>query len=51
MRSKAAGLIGIFAALALALGLGSAVDHTDLPAGTASQQVLASDFGPHSVQP
>jgi hypothetical protein len=49
MRTKAAGLIGIFAALALALGLGSAVDVTDAPAG--GRQVVASDVGPHTPKP
>ncbi|WP_265565350.1 hypothetical protein [Streptomyces hygroscopicus] len=50
MRSKAARLIGIFAALALALGLGAAVE---LPAvtGTAAHQVLADEASPHTVQP
>ncbi|MFI8304070.1 hypothetical protein ACIF80_11550 [Streptomyces sp. NPDC085927] len=46
MRTKAAALIGMHAALALALGLGTAVA-TDLPAGTAEHRVVASDVGPH----
>ncbi|CAM5728185.1 hypothetical protein [Streptomyces hirsutus] len=47
MRTKAAALIGIHAALALALGLGSAVTATDLPAGSATHRVVAGDVGPH----
>ncbi|MFE9924889.1 hypothetical protein ACFYQA_25975 [Streptomyces sp. NPDC005774] len=47
MRTKAAALIGMHAALVLALGLGTAVAATDLPAGAAEHQVVASDVGPH----
>ncbi|MEV6180385.1 hypothetical protein ACIHAR_35895 [Streptomyces sp. NPDC052016] len=51
MRKNAAALIGMFAALAMALGLGSAAALTDAPAATPAHQVLASDVGPHTVKP
>ncbi|MFJ3663755.1 hypothetical protein ACIPPM_25240 [Streptomyces sp. NPDC090119] len=50
MRTKTAALIGIIAALGLALGLGSSVT-TGLPAQNAPHQVLANDVGPHVVRP
>ncbi|MFG3047411.1 hypothetical protein [Streptomyces sp. NPDC048202] len=51
MRTKTAALIGIIAALALALGLGSSVT-AGLPAQHAPHhQILASDVGPHDIKP
>jgi hypothetical protein len=51
VRTKTAALIGIIAALALALGLGSSVTSGHQPAGSVAHQVLADDVGPHDVQP
>ncbi|MYT26870.1 hypothetical protein GTW69_42520 [Streptomyces sp. SID7760] len=45
MRGKLAGLVGIFA-VALALGLGTAVEQDHQANGTKSHSVLAEDKGP-----
>ncbi|MFI6150242.1 hypothetical protein [Streptomyces sp. NPDC051109] len=45
MRGKLAGLVGIFA-VALALGLGTAVEQNHQANGTKSHSVLAEDKGP-----